>query len=713
MRLRCTACLISLLAAGAAAQTPLWDTRPDTWVATDGLGRRTPGYEQVGPPRPDRTVAMFYFLWLGAHVNGGPYDVSRILLQDPDAMQQADSPLWGPLHGTHHWGESIFGYYTMDDPAVLRSHAQQLADAGVDTVVFDCSNQLSYPQYYVPLMTTWSQIRAAGGRTPQVAFLCPFWQPGKVVREVYRDLYAPGRCSDLWFRWEGRPLILADPDLLQETQPGERGDRPDRLEPGHTLGVQFTTSAPVPQVTCSLPTWNSIGSAATLTLRRDGPAGPVVQTRRLLSIADNDWAGLRFDEPLPPGTWYLELADPLGTVGWWSGGQTPGVTAWADGRPVAGSRSLRVAADSPEDAAIRRFFCFRAPQPSYFQGPVKPNMWSWLEVHPQHVFRNDRGEAEQMSVGVAQNAVGERLGSLSEPGARGRTWHRGARDPRPGAVRWGLNFQEQWEHALTADPRVLFISNWNEWIMGRFNEFAGVRQPVMFVDEFNQEYSRDLEPMRGGHGDDYYYQLVSNIRRYKGVRPPDPPAAPRAMAAGDWRAWQGVRPEFRDDRGDPMQRDWDGYNRCTRYVNRSGRHDLVAAKVAHDATTVWCYLRCAAPLAGPDATTGLWLLLNTDGRATGWDGFDLLLNRAGPHGEVLIERSRGGWQWETVGTAQRQVQGAELVLALPRALLGPAGPLTVELKWVDSVQTPGDPLAFLTDGDAAPNGRFAWRWRGL
>ena len=31
---------------------------------------------------------------------------------------------------------------------------------------------------------------------------------------------------------------------------------------------------------------------------------------------------------------------------------------------------------------------FRAPQPDYFRGPTQPDMWSWLEVSPQHVFRN-------------------------------------------------------------------------------------------------------------------------------------------------------------------------------------------------------------------------------------------------------------------------------------------------------------------------------------
>src|SRR5438093_1263384 len=78
-----------------------------------------------------------------------------------------------------------------------------------------------------------------------------------------------------------------------------------------------------------------------------------------------------------------------------------------------------------------------------------------------------------------------------------------------------------------------------------------VRMPVMFVDTFNQPNSRDIEPMKGGHGDNYYYQMVSNIRRYKGVRKPPAASAPATIRLdGSFRQWDSVRPEFRDDIGD-------------------------------------------------------------------------------------------------------------------------------------------------------------------
>jgi hypothetical protein len=124
-------------------------------------------------------------------------------------------------------------------------------------------------------------------------------------------------------------------------------------------------------------------------------------------------------------------------------------------------------------------------------------MWSWLEIYPQHRFTNSAGINEQMSVGVAQNAVNGRLGSMSEPGAQGRSFHNGATDQSPNAVRYGLNATEQWERALREDPEFIFVTGWNEWIAGRFAEFNRVKFPVMFVDQFDQEHSRDIEPMRG------------------------------------------------------------------------------------------------------------------------------------------------------------------------------------------------------------------------
>jgi len=191
---------------------PDWDTYSDTWSATDALGRSLPLHDQAGPPRPDRWVGIFYFLWHGAHTQGGPYDISRILSADPDAINDGQNSLWGPLHNIQHlWAEPLFGYYLNDDKWVLRKHAQMLADAGVDVLIFDVTNKKTYKDYYTILFDVLSQMRQERNRTPHVAFMTPFLQPAGTVRQLYDDLYSKGLYRDLWFYWENKPLILADP----------------------------------------------------------------------------------------------------------------------------------------------------------------------------------------------------------------------------------------------------------------------------------------------------------------------------------------------------------------------------------------------------------------------------------------------------------------------------------------------------------------------
>ncbi len=580
------ACLIGIALGGSRAtgdQKPsLVDTLSDTWVATDGLGRSVVDQAQAGPRRPGRFVGIFYFLWLDQNGAERPYDVTQILAQDPLAMQKPDSPLWGPPHYPHYWGEPLFGYYRSDDAWVLAKHAQMLTDAGIDAIIFDVSNQVTYRETYTRLCEVYTRLRSQGRKTPRIAFLTPFWDPAKVAATLYADLYRPGHFNDLWFRWQGKPLMLADPAKV-----------------------------------------------------------------------------------------------------------------------------------SPE---IREFFTLRKPQPDYFQGPTGPNQWGWLEIHPQHAFYDSEGKPEQATVGVAQNASAKRLCAMSEKDTYGRSWHDGGKDPRPDAVNYGYNVEEQWKRAIAIDPEFIFITGWNEWIAGRFKEFNGVREPVMFVDEFTQEYSRDIEPMKGGHFDHYYYQMVSYIRRFKGVRPPPARSDPKTIKIdGDFSDWLAVRPEYRDDLGDTMHRNHPGNEKIGPYVNDTGRNDFVLLKVTADADSVFFYARTAESITPPEGRDWMLLLIDTDrDHATGWQGYDFIANRQiRGDGRPTIESSRRDFTFAPAGNVRYRVKGNEMELAIARSALGIADAAAqpqFDFKWADNVRLNGNVEALILNGDTAPNNRFNYRF---
>jgi hypothetical protein len=275
-----------------------------------------------------------------------------------------------------------------------------------------------------------------------------------------------------------------------------------------------------------------------------------------------------------------------------------------------------------------------------------------------------------------------------------------------------MNFEEQAQRALQVDPEFVFITGWNEWVAGRFAEFAGVKRPVMFVDEFNQEFSRDIEPMDGGHQDNYYYQLVSFIRKYKGVHRPAWTGRPKKIDLnGDFSQWRSIQPSYRDDIGDATHRDHVGWSSNLRYVNNTGRNDFVEMKVSYDEKNLYFYARTKDVIT-PYTDRGWMNLFVSLGNSKGpsWLGYHYAINRLpADANKFVIERSLGGWNWESIAEVPYRVSGNELHLAIPLEQLGLSKVTTetrMEFKWADNLQTEGEPSDFDLNGDVAPNGRF-------
>ncbi|MFH1924391.1 MAG: hypothetical protein ABIP48_31450, partial [Planctomycetota bacterium] len=121
-----TPLLVVLLALNIARSDDQYsrDIYPDTWVATDALGRTMPDLSLVGPTKKDRrrVVGIFYLAWHRDSLGNlkSPYtaDVTEVLASDPKARLNARHPLW--TEGSYHWGEPEMGYFLSKDEYVIR-----------------------------------------------------------------------------------------------------------------------------------------------------------------------------------------------------------------------------------------------------------------------------------------------------------------------------------------------------------------------------------------------------------------------------------------------------------------------------------------------------------------------------------------------------------------------------------------------------------------
>lgn len=401
----------------------------------------------------------------------------------------------------------------------------------------------------------------------------------------------------------------------------------------------------------------------------------------------------------------------------YSQGRYPDLWFYWKGKPVIMAYPDNLVEDDT-DRRIAEFFTFRPGQPDYVNGPGRDDQWAWLENYPQNGYvQTGDGGFEEVTVGVAQNAGPMTHGHCSAfnlPGTFSRSFsQRNGFDPRMEGYLYGWNFQEQWDRAREIDPELVFVTGWNEFTAGMWRKEHGWSDPLSFVDQYNWDCSRDIEPNKGwgDRGDVYYVQLVDNVRRFKGMTPAETASAPKSIRLGAKGEWDDVTPRYTAYRGNTFHRDHDGaYN--THYTDNSGRNDIVAARVAHDADNLYFYVETADKLTPSSDPAWMQLFIDADrSKDTGWAGYDFVINRVSPSAnEAVVERCSskdGSWLWETAGKAAYKVSGNVLEIAVPKRLLGfDSGAVDFEFKWNDNMQYPGSVMDFYVSGDTAPGGRF-------
>ncbi len=597
------------------AALPTEFINPGVWTAVDGLGRTVTDAASAGPRR-DKYVGIFYHTWHSSHYRNKIINGTLTIEQYPEARNDYKHPAWNGIT-TVFWDEPVWGYYNNGvDRWVLRNQAELLADADIDVVIFDNTNGTeNYMAAINELLEVWSEARNDGVKAPGISAMLNMFQYDQAatqIRELYDNIYSKGLYKDLWFLWEGKPLMVGSPSGLD-------------LHDAHDKEIYEFFS------------WRPINPCYTQDYRQ------IIENGRI-------------------------------------------TTSW-----------------SPDSSLLRKY-----------------TFWKWISVYPQQSMLNvkDKSIVEEMSVSVAQNWSGAKGLTAMNAGyddqyGRAYSIETGCLVPTEDAILWGYNFKDQFEYALSVDPSFIYITGWNEWVAGRYEEMWGTTNAL--PDNATAGFSRDIEPSNGVLKDHYYYQMVSFIRQYKGVEPQAPANIAKTidLHAGA-EQWADIQPEFRTYADNTGVRNADGYQGY-HYDNTTGRNDIVSSKVTYDENNV--YFMVTTKDALTPASDPLWmrLFIGVEGSdAPAWETFGYVVNRTSPGEKALLEKSTGGWSWESAAEIDYTVTGNLLQIAVPRKALGIDGrDFVINFKWADNNLADGDLMSVYNDGDTAPCGRFRFTYSSV
>ncbi|GHU98014.1 hypothetical protein FACS1894211_01030 [Clostridia bacterium] len=346
------------------------------------------------------------------------------------------------------------------------------------------------------------------------------------------------------------------------------------------------------------------------------------------------------------------------------------------------------------------------------------NGFPWIDFsYPQNVNKkataiNDKGV---ISVSIAQHPSETKF---SDPVAtRGRGWELIGGNNHE---RWAedLNFQAQWKTAREKDAQIEFVSvtGWNEWIAMKFSNGIGANK-YYTVDQYNDEYSRDIEPNKNGNKDNSFLLSVKETRGYKMTEAKHykyPTVSPSITNASD-AAW-GQAAHFEDFKGEAIERFAPRFDGALgmEYEDDSNRNDISDVRVARDAEYLYFKVSCADAITARATGDTRWMNIHINTTKEGAKdrrGYQYVLNRNVAGSKTEVSRAKEGGGYTKVGEGDILVAGRDLVVRVPLSALGLSERnYDIEFKVSDNVRSETDALSFYTTGDCAPCGRLNYKF---
>jgi hypothetical protein len=296
------------------------------------------------------------------------------------------------------------------------------------------------------------------------------------------------------------------------------------------------------------------------------------------------------------------------------------------------------------------------------------------------------------------------------------------------AILRGANIQEQWDYAISQDPEIVFVTGWNEWATNKRAPESEEQTIAWFVDSFNTEFSRDIEMTKSptyivdektgkyieeGYGDNYYMQLIQNIRRYKGIEGDLPMLVSMTIDInGDLSQWDSVNRIYKNISIDNMERSFGDYKQA------AADNFLREIRVTHDKKNIYFLIKTDSDITLPVEGKTNWmnLFIGVDGSKEGsWESYNFVVNR-NPFSlsKTSLEAFDNGYSLKHIGNVDYNVNGNIMQIAIPRTMLGiEKGDFKIYFKCADSIEEESDIMDYYVSGDSMPMGRLSYMYSSV
>ncbi|MBS6463922.1 MAG: hypothetical protein KH436_03185 [Firmicutes bacterium] len=350
----------------------------------------------------------------------------------------------------------------------------------------------------------------------------------------------------------------------------------------------------------------------------------------------------------------------------------------------------------------------------------KPNGFPWISNRAPQTYHE---ESKAISVSVAQHG---NLGftDMIDRNSRGYNYKEQKVEEN-----WqlGQNFENQWDTVFSLEEKgtdVTFVNvtGWNEWVGMKF---GNLDSKAVMVDNFYGQYTRDIEPDKTLYQDTTLLQLTRNLRKFK-YEPAAETYLWKTKTVRAFEDFEDVPAVYVDFEGDALARDYWSFDvkpTGPYYTDATDRNDILETRVVHDGTNLYFLVTTKEDVTAYESGDN-WMniLIKTEASTedNSFAGYNFAVNRAPDGNTTSVEKSTGGWNWESAGAAELLVEGNRMMITVPLSTLGlSADNVKFSFKVADNVQKPSwfaaedaehDILHYYATGDSAPLGRYSYSY---